>query len=94
MAATKDHTGITSANKSRTKAREVARTDRLIARTKGLIGQKVKIRTKDGPEIGTVEAILARPEGARRRGQYLHVVTPTGQFDRARSRTKITRKPA
>jgi hypothetical protein len=94
MSATKDHTGITSANKSRIKAREAARTARLVERTKGLIGQRVRVRTKDGPELGTVEGILPRPEGARRRGQYLHVVTPTGQFDRARSRTKIIRKPA
>jgi hypothetical protein len=94
MPATKDHTGVTSANKSRTKAREAARTARLVARTQDLIGQRVKVRTKAGPELGTVEAILPRPEGARRRGQYLHVVTPTGQFDRARSRTKIIRKPA
>lgn len=80
---------LTASNKTRKAAKSQSRTDRLVARTQDLIGQKVKIRTKDGPELGTVESIIPRPEGAKRSGQYLRVVTTTDRFDRARSRAKI-----
>lgn len=80
---------LTASNKTRKAERSHARADRLIARTQDLIGQRVKIRTKEGPELGTVESVIPRPEGAKRSGQYLRVVTTTNRFDRARSRAKI-----
>lgn len=80
---------VTISNKSKKPSRHERTIERLSLRTQELIGQKVRIRTKDGPEIGVVQDVIAQPQEAKRKGQYLHVVTPTGQFDRARSRAKI-----
>lgn len=80
---------VTSVNKAKRPAQHDKRNAYFTNRTEELVGKKVKIRTKDGPELGTVQAIITRPPGAVRQGRYLRVVTATDSFDRPRSRVKV-----
>lgn len=80
---------ITESNRAVRTDRHMHSIERLVERTQELIGKKVTVRAPGGPEVGVVQEMIARPEGAKRAGTYLRIDTPTRKFTRTRSRIKV-----